>query len=178
MLRRQPQVLQPSSVSDYIPSPDIPLSLAVQPAGTPCGQGLSIQASDLCSCNSCFLGHQTWLLRSADPGPAGGRSRWLRCRRLTSAALDDLLQFLCCGSKRCNDLRLRTFVQASRQTRYGDGILRPGSLDVDRTGQFLEYAKKNATRTQFGSPGLGSGSHLTCVMFNAAAQLYRIIQGL
>ena len=45
-------------------------------------------------------------------------------------------------------------------------------LPVSTLPQFLEYAKKNADRMQFGSPGLGSGSHLTCVMFNAAAQLH------
>ena len=48
--------------------------------------------------------------------------------------------------------------------------VRPG-LSVSNLNEFLAYAKVNHGRMQFGSPGLGSGSHFACVMFNAAAKL-------
>jgi tripartite-type tricarboxylate transporter receptor subunit TctC len=34
--------------------------------------------------------------------------------------------------------------------------------------EFIAYAKANAANTQYGSAGTGSGSHLACVLFNAA----------
>ncbi len=37
--------------------------------------------------------------------------------------------------------------------------------------EFIAYAKANQDKMQFGSPGLGSGSHFACVMLNAAANL-------
>ena len=33
---------------------------------------------------------------------------------------------------------------------------------------FIAYAKANQSKMQYGSPGTGSGSHLTCALFNAA----------
>jgi tripartite-type tricarboxylate transporter receptor subunit TctC len=44
-------------------------------------------------------------------------------------------------------------------------------LPVSNLSDFVAYARANGERMQFGSPGLGSGSHLTCVMFNAVAKL-------
>ncbi|MEW6452381.1 MAG: tripartite tricarboxylate transporter substrate binding protein [Pseudomonadota bacterium] len=44
-------------------------------------------------------------------------------------------------------------------------------LPVSNLHEFLAYAKINHEKMQFGSPGLGSGSHFACVMFNAAAGL-------
>lgn len=36
---------------------------------------------------------------------------------------------------------------------------------------FIAYAKANQSKMQYGSPGTGSGSHLTCALFNAALQI-------
>lgn len=36
---------------------------------------------------------------------------------------------------------------------------------------FVAYAKANQAKMQYGSPGTGSGSHLTCALFNAAVQI-------
>lgn len=36
---------------------------------------------------------------------------------------------------------------------------------------FIAYAKTNQAKMQYGSPGTGSGSHLTCALFNAAVQI-------
>lgn len=44
-------------------------------------------------------------------------------------------------------------------------------LPVSNLQEFLAYARTNQDKMQFGSPGLGSGSHFACVMFNAAAGL-------
>ena len=46
--------------------------------------------------------------------------------------------------------------------------IRP-DLPAENLKEFLAYAKANQSKMQFGSPGLGSGSHIACVMFNAAA---------
>jgi tripartite-type tricarboxylate transporter receptor subunit TctC len=44
-------------------------------------------------------------------------------------------------------------------------------LPVSNLKEFLAYAKENQSKMQFGSPGLGTGSHISCVMLNAAAGL-------
>lgn len=44
-------------------------------------------------------------------------------------------------------------------------------LPVSNLQEFLAYAKANQDKMQFGSPGLGSGSHFACVLLNAAAGL-------
>ena len=36
---------------------------------------------------------------------------------------------------------------------------------------FIAYAKANQSKMQYGSPGTGSGSHLTCALFDAAVQI-------
>jgi tripartite-type tricarboxylate transporter receptor subunit TctC len=36
---------------------------------------------------------------------------------------------------------------------------------------FTAYAKVNQSKMQYGSPGTGSGSHLTCALFDAAVQI-------
>ena len=36
---------------------------------------------------------------------------------------------------------------------------------------FIAYAKANQSKMQYGSPGTGSGSHLTCALFDAAVQV-------
>jgi len=41
-------------------------------------------------------------------------------------------------------------------------------LPVDDLPQFIAYAKAHRASMQYGSPGVGSASHLACVLFNAA----------
>ena len=41
-------------------------------------------------------------------------------------------------------------------------------LPVDDLPQFIAYAKTHQASMQYGSPGVGSASHLACVLFNAA----------
>src|SRR5215472_1398878 len=41
-------------------------------------------------------------------------------------------------------------------------------LPVDDLPQFIAYAKAHRANMQYGSPGVGSASHLACVLFNAA----------
>ena len=41
-------------------------------------------------------------------------------------------------------------------------------LPVDDLPQFIAYAKVHRASMQYGSPGVGSASHLACVLFNAA----------
>ena len=41
-------------------------------------------------------------------------------------------------------------------------------LPVDDLPQFIAYAKAQRASMQYGSPGVGSASHLACVLFNAA----------
>src|SRR5262249_62324099 len=41
-------------------------------------------------------------------------------------------------------------------------------LPVRNLREFIAYAKANQTGMQYGSAGVGSGSHLACAQFNAA----------
>ena len=43
------------------------------------------------------------------------------------------------------------------------------NLPANTLREFIDYAKSNQSSMQYGSPGAGSGSHLSCVLFNAAA---------
>jgi tripartite-type tricarboxylate transporter receptor subunit TctC len=41
-------------------------------------------------------------------------------------------------------------------------------LPVQNLQEFIAYSKANQQNMQYGSPGVGSGNHLACVLFNAA----------
>jgi tripartite-type tricarboxylate transporter receptor subunit TctC len=41
-------------------------------------------------------------------------------------------------------------------------------LPVQNLREFIAYSKANQQNMQYGSPGVGSGNHLACVLFNAA----------
>jgi tripartite-type tricarboxylate transporter receptor subunit TctC len=47
-------------------------------------------------------------------------------------------------------------------------LLARKDLPVDNLRDFIAYAKANHARMQFGSAGVGSGTHLPCVLFNRA----------
>ena len=46
-----------------------------------------------------------------------------------------------------------------------------GGIPAGNLHDFVAYAKTNQSKMQYGSPGTGSGSHLTCALFNAAVQI-------
>ena len=60
------------------------------------------------------------------------------------------------------------FAPVGLLTRTPIVLVTRNDLPVDDLPQFIAYAKTHQASMQYGSPGVGSASHLACVLFNAA----------
>jgi tripartite-type tricarboxylate transporter receptor subunit TctC len=60
------------------------------------------------------------------------------------------------------------FTPVSLVTESPSTLITPKTLPANSLPEFIAYAKANQTTIKYGSAGVGSASHVTCVLFNAA----------